>query len=69
MKRQDFYRIGEAANLLGFYPLTVSRMFDRGELSGHRLPFGRRERRISHESLVALAKSYPPLASALERLE
>jgi len=50
MTAKRYYRTGEVAKLLGVAPRTVCRLFDRGELTGLRIPDSG-DRRISHESL------------------
>lgn len=49
LPNKPWFRIGEAATLLGVHENTVRRWLERGYLSGLRTPTG--GRRISHASL------------------
>ena len=51
-------RIGEVAKICGVHKNTVIGWFDSGELKGHRLPNGLRERRIPQENLFAFQKRH-----------
>jgi excisionase family DNA binding protein len=57
MISKEFYTTGEAAELLNISRSTVSRKFDRSMIVGEKNPITG-ERRISRESLLALAKRY-----------
>jgi excisionase family DNA binding protein len=64
-----FFKVGVVANLLGVSSRTVATLFDTGVFKGHRLSFGRHERRISRESVVAFAESNEGMGFVLEQLE
>ncbi len=70
MVSKEFYSTGEAAELLNISRSTVSRKFDRAMILGEKNPITG-ERRISRESLLALAKRYnlPIEGLSLEKKE
>lgn len=62
------YRIGQAAELCGVSPRTVSKWMDSGGLKGYRLPMSE-DRRIPHESLVKFLRDHGmPQADEIERM-
>ncbi len=52
------YTAGEVARHLKVAPRTACRLIDDGKLKGYRLPTGGRDRRVSHESLVAFIREH-----------
>jgi len=52
------YRVGEVAKICRFSCKTIQKFFDRGYLKGFRVPGEKRERRISHNSLVDFMREY-----------
>jgi hypothetical protein len=53
-EEEKYVSTGYAAIKLGVYPNTIRKYFDRGLLTGQRLPFGRR--RVSKKSLDELLR-------------
>src|SRR5262245_41693343 len=61
------FTTGQVAHLLGVAPRTVSKWFDRGLLSGYRIP-GSNDRRIPREDLLKfIAEHGLPMPLELSR--
>jgi hypothetical protein len=63
-----FYTVGQVAVLLELAHSSVIRVINRGELAAFRFPTQRRDRRVSHGSLIGFVRRNPAFRFALDRL-
>ena len=66
---KEFYTAGDLAFLMGVAHATAVRLIDRREIAGFWLPTKRRQRRITHNALIAFVRRNPGLRYMLERLK
>jgi excisionase family DNA binding protein len=68
VKKARFYSTGELATLMGTSQSTAIRLIDQHEISGFFMPGKRRDRRVTHQALVAFVRRNPGFRFALENL-
>jgi excisionase family DNA binding protein len=69
IRAAQFYSVGQVAVLMGTAHSTVLRLIDQGQLSAFRMLTQRRDRRITHNALVALVRKNPVVMYMLEYLD
>ena len=65
---KEFYTTGDLAFLMGVSRATAIRLIDQREIRGLRLPTKRRQRRITHNALIAFVRRNPDFRYMLDRL-
>ena len=65
---KEFYTAGDLAFLMGVAHATAIRLIDQREIRGLRLPTKRRQRRITHNALIAFVRRHPDFRYMLDKL-
>jgi excisionase family DNA binding protein len=64
-----FYTTGEVATLMAACRSTVIRLIDQGEISGFFMPGKRRDRRVTHNSMIMFVRKNPAFRYMLDKLD